>query len=789
MVSVTLARCPSFPRDPPGFLRFPQYPTVFPQPAENLPMTSPSPSPAAQVLDEYCRTTGVSMRALSLKTGRGAKLVADIVHGRSRQPDRPTLEALAAVTGLAIETLHGGPLMAPTYPSKAARALAEYCERTGIAQSTLSLAVGGNSSLVNDIIRGASRFPQPATLKALAEATGIPLVNLMEDTAAPAPLGPTLQDALDAVAASTLPPATKDELRRDVGRLARHLMRPPSAVPAHVTSLRTLLTGTKAPRVGQSPERQSNFRRNIARAVELIGNHTLWQTARYLPEDWHRLLALLPDDHRRAPLSRFIRFGASQGRMPGDVDDALVADYWQALQTTGPLGLDDAAIRRRVAETIRAWNRAVEQHAVSGWPSVRLTPLPDARVVFRTPTSALGALLQEFDQRYKPWALGKCRRDGQPHAHGAARGRYADPDPAWRERPLAPRTIEEHRNMVVLAAKTLVDNGVLLAEVASIAAVVTPEAVTMTLAGIEERLAQAEGRDIAFEDSTYSLTVARVLRTIAITWGGATPGDIEILTRRVLQARPGAPGARGQRPTPKGMTERNKMRLRQFDDATIAAFLRLPSVLVAELEAERKGARGNVTPDMARRMQIAIALLLLRIAPVRRRNLASVTIDHIVRDVGGQGAQLQFAGHEMKTGKPFVRTISPTRLKVIDLYIRHYLPAVRAAGDDTNPHLFPSPVVPGTHLVPARLAARVCVVILERLNVVMHLHLVRHLIGRIMLRADPNSLAVVSAALGHGSLQTTRDFYAEIDPDMAGEAIDAMLAGVHADAGSPKRRA
>jgi integrase len=114
-------------------------------------------------------------------------------------------------------------------------------------------------------------------------------------------------------------------------------------------------------------------------------------------------------------------------------------------------------------------------------------------------------------------------------------------------------------------------------------------------------------------------------------------------------------------------------------------------------------------------------------------------------------------------------------MALIDLYVTHYRPLLLAPGDDTNAYLFPSPFLAGDHLNPGYFAMRIVTTIEQRLGIVMQLHLVRHLIGWILVQESPDHLGTVSAALGHSSLQTTRDFYAEITPDQAGDVIDATL--------------
>ncbi len=67
--------------------------------------------PAGPALRAFCKEAGTSMRALSLKIGRGEKFVADIVSGKNRFPDPAALAALAELTGIPNDIL--SPTAAP----------------------------------------------------------------------------------------------------------------------------------------------------------------------------------------------------------------------------------------------------------------------------------------------------------------------------------------------------------------------------------------------------------------------------------------------------------------------------------------------------------------------------------------------------------------------------------------------------------------------------------------------------------------------------------------------------
>src|SRR5262249_6299388 len=78
---------------------------------------------------------------------------------------------------------------------------------------------------------------------------------------------------------------------------------------------------------------------------------------------------------------------------------------------------------------------------------------------------------------------------------------------------------------------------------------------------------------------------------------------------------------------PRGMTSKNRERLRPFDDPkTVADFLGLPQRIRSEVEADKRADRPKAVLA-----QMAAAIALLQVAPVRLENLASLDINkHLI---------------------------------------------------------------------------------------------------------------------------------------------------------------
>lgn len=173
----------------------------------------------------------------------------------------------------------------------------------------------------------------------------------------------------------------------------------------------------------------------------------------------------------------------------------------------------------------------------------------------------------------------------------------------------------------------------------------------------------------------------------------------------------------------------------------------------------------------------AIALLVLRICPLRRANLGGLRWSghFTLPGVNGPDGWLIIPAHETKQGRPIERRISPQRWANLARYMSEAQPLLRAAGDIDNDFLFPSPVRRRSQLNLDHLSQLVAGVIRRRLDLAMHLHLVRHLYAWILLRKDRTALATVSRLLEHASTDVTEKFYAAFDKELCVEDADQTL--------------
>lgn len=653
--------------------------------------------------------------------------------------------------------------------------LAEFCRVTQQSMRSISLAAGLGPKAVADIIAGKSANPNPETLAALSAVTGLTLAPRLE-VVRPA----TLADVIAAVDADPhLPPASQRDLRTAIKRHARWVAQAPEALPANPEEVRAAYTGLAFRQAGfPSYRRFTNYLRHLDRAIELLRPPAA-KPARFLSPGWRALLDPLTG-WEAAPLSRLARFAGGRGVEPGGLDDAVVAAFRQDLEQSGVHKMKPTTIGKKVDDAIRAWNRCVDHCAINGWPQRRLTLPPDRRR--RLPVCDLAVLKIEFDA-FAAWAQGRTTAEGVPllaFDDDPYADLLAEPTSASlpRKHSLGDRTIYRLWQALELSAKSQIAAGVEPGMVQSIAACVNPAAVVTTLRAIRARSLDGKAR-IAFEESSYSLGIAKSLRLLAAEWVRAPEADLVLLGRAVYTAAPGVrvQGSNGIRKiTVKGMTASNKTRLQQFaDPAVVTGLLRLVDGLWDEAMA---GSKGRCQPNLsaARAAEEAVALMiLLRLSPMRRGNLIMLQDRHFRAAIGSQPPELYIPPEEIKGRTSAIRRqIKDQWWRVLQTYRQVFRPVL--TGGVTTPWLFPSPRNPEKALAAATLAERLISRIQNHLGIRINLHLIRHLFGYLMVKRNPASLSMVADGLGHASVATTRRYYVEPNTDAASEEYDLILA-------------
>ena len=548
------------------------------------------------------------------------------------------------------------------------------------------------------------------------------------------PLNRTLADVIAELERDTsLSPTRQRDLKSALRRLCTLIDRPPSRVPASISELRGAINGLNPVQARISAKTMQNLRANVLAALRRSATQEPERTT--LSRSWQDLYGRLPDKRFKSGLSRFMRFCSANNVAPEAVDDMVVSNF--------VVWLDEATLVPKPHElhrrTCRLWNDAVE--TIPGWPFQRLS-VPDYREPRRSiPLSALPLPFQHEVARYLDW--------------------LADPDPFDDERPrraLKARTLALRRKLIELAASAWVLRGHDREQLRSLADLIDERAAKEVL-----RFYLAQNRPAS---PTFLCSLAQLLFSIAKEWVRVNETHLQSL-RNIRRQLP---------PVPTGMTDKNRRTLRQFEDPeALHRLLLLPQQLIAEA-----GQCGTLRERTAIKAQLAVAIELLLLAPIRMSNLITLRIGHeLIRPTGGTaGYRLAIGPSETKNTEPIDFALPPHLTELIDAYLQEFRMLLTG---HTNPYLFPARTQ--GHKAQSTFSQQIQEMLVERLGFRMTPHQFRHFSAWFYLRNRPGDFVTVQKLLGHKNIKTTINFYAKLDTLTAGQHYDEIIANVRESLG------
>ena len=299
-------------------------------------------------------------------------------------------------------------------------------------------------------------------------------------------------------------------------------------------------------------------------------------------------------------------------------------------------------------QVTRCWNRARE--TVPGWPQITLT-VPDFRPQPASlPWEAFEPSFVEDVERYLSLLGGDNLLDEDA------------PD-----RPCKPSTIKTRRDYLRLAASAAVKQGVQVESLRSLADLVSPAVVRLIL---EHYLAKKGGKIV-----TFTIDMAERLYAIARTYVKAPEEQLRQLERFCLKLR---------RERRHGLTEKNMAVIRAFKDPQNRARLKaLPGQLFDEALAER-----DALVQAAVTAEIALAIQIELVAPMRLANLAALHLEKNVIRVGGPEPtyHLVIPPEDVKNDLPLEYPLPKVVSEMLGRYLEVFRP--RLCRSD-NPWLFP----------------------------------------------------------------------------------------------------
>ena len=426
---------------------------------------------------------------------------------------------------------------------------------------------------------------------------------------------------------------------------------------------------------------------------------------------WGPLMRAIADDKRLANgLAAFANWCAVQEIFPKQVEDRVLQNFqtWLDTRTLCPKPRD---VVRRVPHL---WNEASDRFEV--WPKIKLTPLS-----FKQP------------RKHLPWEAlnADFRRDVEAYLEMRGNPDLFDERPNAPTRKLAAGTLQSQREHLRLAASVLVENGIDVDDITSLADLVRPGYVKTILRHYH---LQANGQPNAFV-----VCLVQTFLQVAQYYLNASADEVAEL-KRLASKLP---------PVPFELTAKNQVLLRQFEsDELRAKLLFLPDQLVAEVT--RKLEKGKVDFVKA---QVAIAIDFQLAIPLRPQNLSALNWSrHFVEPDGPKGRLLlHIPKEEMKRLADYTAEVPEDVAKRLRWYRRQILSRL---GADGSGFLF---VRAKGRLKDQRTITVQIIRVIERyLGVPMTPHQFRHLCGTSYLEAQPEDTETARALLGHSSVKTTR---------------------------------
>ncbi|MCR8828046.1 tyrosine-type recombinase/integrase [Pseudosulfitobacter koreensis] len=686
-----------------------------------------------------------------------------------------------------------------------AETLKQYLEANQESKRGLSLRSGLGEKVVSDILRIPGLRPRATTLTALSRTTGIDLFQCLDH---PPVYYADLIARFDA-----------EGEKRKATRV-RWLTRVAKWVPEiTIVCRRDVIEFLRDHRAAEFNLTKGSYATYSSEAIEIVNSSAMRNRkrgSRDLTGTHAEILAAISAkecDLREwqvgvaRPFLVFLH--DQQILVPEVTTDTLAAYYAERMETSSK---SEEKCRQHVIEVAKFLKdaRRIELLQPFGFCPVE-TPFEKYAGKYGVADEVVSEVMMEFDRDVAPWAIGEVSRTGQPlaafiqeldkcetsvsvkkallkkrRAENAARPGQKPVEDTWSDDDLlaqngfltdkqkwSARTLKTRRGYIASLAKSMVATLDIVPE--SLEELLDPDFLHAAADGIRDA-------NVGEFSSSYLGSVLKCARKIAKEFQCRSKKDLKRIKKLIkIHDR-----------KRRGIAPRNKAKLREFDDQRIQRTIDLGDVIITDVNAEidrRRVAhrkKHGVLPsrvdvidaELGRNIMAAIAHeILLRNAP-RSDNLINARLDWI--SWRGEVARITVPALHVKMRGPDDDDLTLFLNGRQSKLLRSYLDTVRAkclvSGDDRNPYLFPAQVRKEKAGQPYKtVLKRVTRILNDKVGSRINPHLYRHLIGWIWLKQSIDNLPKVQRMLGHASLPTTIDYYAELDPSLVFDAWNEHL--------------
>ncbi|MHA6267194.1 site-specific integrase [Aliiroseovarius sp. CAU 1755] len=675
--------------------------------------------------------------------------------------------------------------------------LRSYLDENETSMRALSLNAGLSAKSVSDIMHLQGIKPKRSTLLALEVTTGLDLTSLPEAKTQ------TYADLISKLQATPREEPSHTTAARMARRLLWLMRHAGWVAETHKVCRREIVTffeRIKPSTVGLSKNSFSTYKSEILSCVD---NHARRDRKRSISDivgPWRDLHQKIRKSdlplYQKNGCGSFFVFLHDREIPPSDITKDVLQQYYEHRLEHSVK--DEAKCRRHVKETATLVTTLAKHSDYSGCGFVALEhPFEDGRDRFNVPNDAIEGLMREFDTAVAPWALGRVSNRGEPievfleHLDSQnqtltgkkallRKGRdqrvktknsrndellrmgFLPSGKRWVEATLGTR-----RGYVVAAAKALrADSGYLIETVEELC---DPDVVANIAVSLHE------ANEHKSFPSGYVASVLKAIRKIAVGYCQCEAEQAQEISDLISAYETGH----------KGISRRNRSKLQAFTPERIQQFVCVSDRLIADVQSQAESLKrqqrkktGRIPrnvevydAEMIRDVMAALAHEILLVRAPRSENLTGIRLDWI-QWVGSE-ARIIVPAEKVKmraaSDADFVIPLSCETSKLLSQFIEHLRPRVLIEGDNENPYLFPGQGGrnPQPGMPYAGLLKRLCRRVTQLTGVSINPHLYRHLLGWIWLKKDPGKLDAVRTLLGHKHLQTTIDYYAEIDENLA----------------------
>jgi len=550
-------------------------------------------------------------------------------------------------------------------------------------------------------------------------------------TEKPTALEPTFVDAIVAITAATdLAEETRRHWRSSLAGIAKAFDQPQELIPARYSAIRARMAALHHVPLDWVAKTLANNRSNAKAALIWFAKEKdVLPNGVALSPAWDGLRIQLTDRSTRYRLMPLMRFCSGVDIEPDAVDEAVIDRYMDHRARTTSRASDPAS-RRILA---RLWNAGIGN--IAGWPRQRLVEPPVK--------AAEGPGWEDF-----PKGL---RTDIEGHLAGLNRIRRNKA--GQRIRPCKPSTITTRRRELVAAVRMAVKVGIPLASLTSLSALIHPDVAEKVLDGY-----WCKDGEIP---TTYTINLSCRFVALAHAIGGIDEDDLRRLedTRFALEQH-----------REDGMTPKNLALIRcVLTDEVWSRVTNLPDQLMrlARLERQHAPVRAAVLA------QIAVAVAILTVAPVRLGNLASIRLgENLIKPGGPQSNYfLTFNKYDVKNRVPLQFKLDEMVTAIINEYVHDFRPALMRGGNAD--WLFPGES--GEHKEKISFSTQIVDRIEKSTGLRITVHQFRHAAGALILKHRPGEYELVRRILGHKSAETTKRFYLALETTQASEIFTDIV--------------